>query len=97
MEKITTKKFFDALVGYGELEHNEIMELTDGKPIIIDGKEVDSILDDDGLKYSYIDDNGVAYSRKLYLSDLDDEICEKIYDFLCDNRNTNTDFLNSLC
>ena len=96
MKKITTKKFFNALVGYGELEHDEIMKLTDGKPIIIDGKEVDSILDDDGLKYSYINDNG-AYSRTLYLSDLDDEICEKIYDFLCDNRNTNADFFNSLC
>jgi hypothetical protein len=97
MKKITTKKFFNALVGYGELEHDEIMKLTDGKPIIIDGKEVDSILNDDGLKYSYINDNGDAYSRTLYLSDLDDEICEKIYDFLCDNRNTNTDFFNSLC
>ena len=88
--------FYDALVGYGELEHDEIMDITDGKPIIINGKEVDSILDDDGLKFSYIDENGEAYSTRLYIDDIDDEICDKIYEFLCDNRNVNTDFFNGL-
>ena len=77
--------FYDALVGYGELEHDKIMEITDGKPIIINGKEVDSILDDDGLKFSYIDANGVAYSTRLNIDDIDDEICDKIYEFLCNN------------
>ena len=93
---MTASDFFDALIGYGELEHNDLMELTDGEPIIIDGREVDSILDDDGLKFSYIGENGVAYSRPLSIDDIDEELCDKIYEFLCDNRNTNTDFFNSL-
>ncbi len=88
--------FFDAVIGYGELEHDELMELTDGKPIIIDGREVNSILDDDGLKFSYIGEDGVPYSRRLDIDDIDEEICDKIYEFLCDNRDTNMDFFNSL-
>lgn len=87
--------FYNALVGYGELEHDDLMDITDDEPIIIDGKEVDSILDDDGLKFSYIE-NGVAYSRRLDIDDIDEEICDKIYEFLCDNRNENIDFFNSL-
>lgn len=90
-----SKDFYDAVVGYGELEHDEIMGITDGEPIIIYGKEVDSILDDDGLKFSYIK-NGVAYSTRLDIDDIDEEICDKIYEFLCDNRNTNNDFFNGL-
>lgn len=89
--------FYKAVVGYGELEHDEIMDITDGEPIIINGKEVDSILDDDGLKYSYIGDDGRAYSRHLDIYDIDEEICDKIYEFLCDNRNENLDFFNGLC
>ena len=46
---MTQRKFYKAVVGYGELDHNELMALTDGKPIIIDDKEVDTILDDCGL------------------------------------------------
>jgi hypothetical protein len=76
--------FFEAVKNYGELEHDEIMGITDGKPIIIDGKEVDTILDDDGLKFSYIK-NGVAYSKRLDIDDIDEEICDKIYEFLCNN------------
>lgn len=91
-----SKDFYDAVVGYGELGHDEIMGITDGKPIIINGKEVDSILDDDGLKFSYIK-NGVAYSTRFYIDDIDEEICDKIYEFLCDNRNENIDFFNRLC
>ena len=87
--------FFEAVKNYGELEHDEIMGITDGKPIIIDGKEVDTILDDDGLKFSYIK-NGVAYSKRLDIDDIDEEICDKIYEFLCDNRNENADFFNEL-
>ena len=87
--------FFEAVKNYGELEHDEIMGITDGKPIIIDGKEVDTILDDDGLKFSYIK-NGVAYSKRLDIDDIDEEICDKIYEFLCDNRNENIDFFNEL-
>jgi len=87
--------FFEALKNYGELEHNEIMEITDGKPIIIDGKEVDSILDDDGLKFSYIE-NGAAYSKRLDIDDIDEEICDKIYEFLCDNKNENLEFFKGL-
>jgi hypothetical protein len=87
--------FFEAVKNYGELEHDEIMGITDGKPIIIDGKEVDTILDDDGLKFSYIK-NGVAYSKRLDIDDIDEEICDKIYEFLCDNRNENIDFFNGL-
>lgn len=90
------KDFFKAVKGYGELEHAEIMEITGGKPIVIDGKEVDSILDDCGLKFSYIAENGIAYSRDLNIDDIDEDVRQKIYDFLCDNRNTNTDFFNSL-
>jgi len=93
---MTGSDFFDAVVGYGELEHSDLMELTDGKPIIIDGREVDSILDDDGLKYSYISEDGRPYSRSLDIDDIDEELREKIYEFLCDNRNTNTDFFNGL-
>ena len=88
--------FLDAVKNYGELEHDEIMGITNGKPIIIDGKEVDSILDDDGLKFSYIGEDGRAYSRSLDIYDIDEEICDKIYDFLCDNRNENLDFFNGL-
>jgi hypothetical protein len=87
--------FFEAVKNYGELEHNEIMDITNGKPIIINGKEVDTILDDDGLKFSYIK-NGVAYSKRLDIDDIDEEICDKIYKFLCDNRNENLDFFNGL-
>jgi hypothetical protein len=87
--------FFEAVKNYGELEHDELMDITDGKPIIIDGKEVDTILDDDGLKFSYIK-NGVAYSKRLDIDDIDEEICDKIYEFLCDNRNENADFFNEL-
>ena len=88
--------FFDAVVNYGELEHDELMELTGGKPIVINGKEVDTILDDDGLKYSYIGEDGIAYSRPLFIDDIDEEICDRIYEFLCDNRNVNNDFFNGL-
>jgi len=88
--------FFDAVKHYGELNHDEIMEITNDEPIIINGKEVDSILDDDGLKFSYIK-NGVAYSTRLDIDDIDEEICDKIYEFLCDNRNENLDFFNGLC
>jgi hypothetical protein len=87
--------FFDAIKHYGELNHDEIMGITNGEPIIINGKEVDSILDDDGLKFSYIK-NGVAYSTRLDIDDIDEEICDKIYEFLCDNRNENLDFFNGL-
>ena len=91
-----SKDFYEAVIGYGELEHDEIMDITDGEPIIINGKEVNSILDDDGLKFSYIK-NGVSYSTRLNIDDIDEEICDKIYEFLCDNRNENIDFFNSLC
>jgi hypothetical protein len=88
--------FLDAVKNYGELEHDEIMDITNDEEIIINGKVVDSILDDDGLKFSYIE-NGVAYSTRLDVDDIDEEICDKIYEFLCDNRNENTDFFNGLC
>lgn len=94
--KYNERKFYKALVGYGELEHNKLMELSDGNPIIIDGKEVDTILDDDGLKYSYISDNGIAYSTRLYLDDIPKKLCDKIYEFLTENYNYNNDFFNSL-
>ena len=93
--KYNSIDFFDAVKHYGELNHDEIMSITDGEPIIINGKEVDSILDDDGLKFSYIK-NGVAYSTRLDIDDIDEEICDKIYEFLCDNRNENLDFFNGL-
>ena len=89
--------FLDAVKNYGELEHDEIMEITNDEEIVIDGKVVDSILDDDGLKFSYIGDNGCAYSKRLDIDDIDEEICDKIYEFLCDNRNENLDFFNGLC
>ena len=88
--------FLDAVKNYGELEHDELMDITNDEEIIINGKVVDSILDDDGLKFSYIK-NGVAYSTSLDIDDIDEEICDKIYEFLCDNRNENTDFFNGLC
>lgn len=88
--------FLDAVKNYGELEHDEIMDITNDEEIIINGKVVDSILDDDGLKFSYIE-NGVAYSTRLNIDDIDEKICDKIYEFLCDNRNENTDFFNGLC
>lgn len=87
--------FLEAVRGYGELEYDDLMGITDDEPIIIDGKEVDSILDDNGLKFSYIE-NDVAYSRRLDIDDIDEEICDKIYEFLCDNYNENIDFFNSL-
>ena len=94
--KYDSNDFFDAVKHYGELNHDEIMEITNDEPIIINGKEVDSILDDDGLKFSYIK-NGVAYSTRLDIDDINEEICDKIYEFLCDNRNENLDFFNGLC
>jgi len=90
-----SQDFFEAVKNYGELEHNELMGITNDEEIIIDGKVVDSILDDDGLKFSYIK-NGVAYSKRLDIDDIDEEICDKIYEFLCDNRNENLDFFNGL-
>ena len=87
--------FLDAVKNYGELEHDEIMDITNDEEIIINGKVVDSILDDDGLKFPYIE-NGVAYSTRLDVDDIDEEICDKIYEFLCDNRNENLDFFNGL-
>ena len=89
------RAFYKALVGYGELEHDDLMELTDGNPLIIDGREVDTILDDGGLKYSYIKD-GVAYSTRLYIDDIPKPVRDRIYEFLCDNYNYNNDFFNSL-
>lgn len=88
--------FLDAVKNYGELEHVEIMDITNDEEIVINGKVVDSILDDDGLKFSYIE-NGVAYSKRLDIDDIDEEICDKIYEFLCDNCNENIDFFNGLC
>lgn len=96
MKKFDSNDFYESLVEYGELEHDELMALTNGTPIIINGKEVDTILDDDGLKYSYIAENGIAYSTRLNLDDIDERLCGKIYDFLCENGNTNTAFFNSL-
>ena len=93
---MTQRSFYKAVKSYGELEHAELMEITGGHPLIINGKEVDTILDDDGLKFSYIDENGNAYSRSLYIDDIDKKVCKEIYDFLCGNRNVNTDFFNSL-
>ena len=90
------RDFLDAIIHYGELEHEELMELTNGEPIIIGGHEVDSILDDDGLKFSYIGEDGHAYSRRLDIDDIDEETCDKIYEFLCDNWDDNYDFFNSL-
>ena len=88
-EEFDEEDFYDAVCGYGELEHDELMEITGGQPIIINGKEVDTILDDDGLKFSYISEDGRAYCRNLNIDDIDEEICQKIYDFLYDNQNTN--------
>ena len=88
--------FFDALQHYGELEHDVLMDITEDEPLIIDGKEVDTILDDDGLKFSYVGDDGEHYSTSLSIRDIDKEICDKIYEYLCDNRNVNQDFFDSL-
>jgi len=88
--------FFDALQHYGELEHDVLMDITEDEPLIIDGKEVDTILDDDGLKFSYVGDDGEHYSTSLDIDDIDKEICDKIYEYLCDNRNVNQDFFDSL-
>lgn len=93
---MTQNSFYKAVKEYGELEHNEIMEITNGEPIIINGKEVDSILDDDGLKFAYIGEDGRAYERSLYIDDLDKDVRKKLYDYLKGNRNTNTEFFNSL-
>ena len=93
---MTQNSFYKAVKEYGELEHNEIMEITNGEPIIINGKEVDSILDDDGLKFAYIGEDGSAYERSLYIDDIDKDVRKKLYDYLKDNRNTNTEFFNSL-
>jgi hypothetical protein len=38
----------------------------------------------------------VAYSTSLDIDDIDEEICDKIYEFLCDNCNENLDFFNGL-
>lgn len=89
-------EFLNAIIHYGELEHNEIIDLNDGEPLVINGREVQSILDDDGLKYSYFGDNGVEYSTPFYIDDIPEEICDKIYEFLCDNWDDNYDFFNSL-
>ena len=92
--------FLDALVHYGELDHETLMEITDGRPIELDGKEVDSIYwstldDDDYLVYSYKQD-GSEYERELSLGSLPDDIVDKIYDFLVDNEDPNVDYFNSL-
>lgn len=88
--------FLDALQHYGELEHEVLMDITEDEPLIIDGKEVDTILDDAGLCFSYVGDDGEHYSSPLHIDDIDKEICDKIYEYLCDNRNVNQDFFDSL-
>ena len=93
---MTQNSFLRAVKSYGELEHDELMEITNGQPIIINGKEVDTILDDDGLKFSYISEDGCAYSRSLCIDDIEEGLRKKIYNFLRDNRNVNTDFFNRL-
>ena len=88
--------FLNAIIHYGELEYDEIVKLNDGKPLVINGKEVKSILNDDGLKFSYIADNGIEYSKSLNINDIQEKVRNKIYKFLCDNWNDNYDFFNGL-
>ena len=95
-DELDSCDFFDALQHYGELEHEVLMDITEDEPLIIDGKEVDTILDDDGLKFSYVGDDGEHYSTSLSIRDIDKKIRDEIYEYLCDNRNVNQDFFDSL-
>ena len=75
--------------------------MTGGNPIIIDGREVDSIYwstsgDDDYLVYSYIGNDGRSYETTLSLDDIPDDVVDIIYEYLCDNEDTNVDYFNSL-
>lgn len=93
--------FLDALIHYGELEHDEIMQFTGGDPIIIDDHEVDSIYwstegNDNYLVYSYIGNDGRSYEATLSLDDIPGEVVDSIYEYLCDNEDTNIDYFNSL-
>ena len=93
--------FLDALLHYGELDHETLMEITNNKPIKIKGKEVDSIYwstdgnDNDYLVYSYKDGKN-DYEKELDLNNIPDKIVDKIYKFLCDNEDPNVDYFNSL-
>ena len=95
-DELDSCDFFDALQHYGEIEHEVLMDITEDEPLIIDGKEVDTILDDDGLKFSYVGDDGEHYSTSLSIRDIDKKIRDEIYEYLCDNRNVNQDFFDSL-
>lgn len=94
--------FLDALIHYGELEHDEIMQFTGGDPIIIDGNELDSIYwsqlgDSEYLVYSYKDPKtGSSYEKELSLDDIPGDVVDSIYEYLQDNEDPNVDYFNSL-
>ena len=90
--------FYEALEKYGDINHNEIMEITNGKPLIIKGIIVHSILTNakssfnmvnsilTDAKFSYIGADNNTYFMALDIFDIDEDICDKIYEFLLNNK-----------
>ena len=90
--------FYEALEKYGDISHNELMEITNGEPLIIKGIIVNSILADakssynmvssilTNAKFSYIGADNNTYYMPFDIFDIDENICNKIYDFLLNNK-----------
>jgi hypothetical protein len=76
--------FYEALEKYGDISHNELMEITNGEPFIIKGIIVNSILAD--AKFSYIGADNNTYYMPFDIFDIDESICNKIYEFLLNNK-----------
>lgn len=77
--------FLNALNDYGEFEYEDILMALDGNPLYIGNSKVMSLLDDDGLKYSYKGKNNIEVEVPLVFDRLDDETLEKLYNYLMDN------------
>ena len=90
--------FYESLEKYGDINHNKLMEITNGEPIIVKGIIVNSILVDEkssyigvnsiltNAKFSYIGADNNTYYMALDIFDIDEDICDKIYKFLLNNK-----------
>ena len=82
IDDFDSSDFAEAVEEYGEFEYEDILIATHGEPLYINGRKVLSILDDDGLKYSFKDKSGRELESALYLNQLDSDIVEKLYNYL---------------
>ena len=76
--------FVKLLENHGELRHNELMRLTYGSAIVIDNNEVDTLLVDWRLAYSYQKD-GEKCTADLRMWDIEENLRDKIVKYLYEN------------